>query len=441
MMYPRIKIAKDLLTDDGIMLISIDESEFDNLKKICSEIFGQQNYIGEFVWENRTVPNDADNMFAMTNEYIVIFAKNKFKVSFNGIKKELSNYTNPDNDPNGHWIKDNPSAASGNPDKDRFPITNPYTGEVYFPPKGRFWGFSQKRVEEWTKSGKLVFSKELGKNFILKKYATELKSLYQPIGSVIKGILTMHATKEMKKLFPEDGRVFKYPKPTELIKYFISQIPGDDFTVLDFFSGSATTAHATMKLNAEDGGKRKYILVQLQEECDESSEAYRAGYKNICEVAKERIRRAGKNVLENKPKIKDLDIGFRNFVIDSSNMNDVFYNPNTMQQSLLDLSVDNIKNDRTEMDLLFQVMIECGTDLTKQIEKIEINNQIILSVNNKELIACFDKDIDNVTITKIAQMQPKNAVFRENCFKNDSSKINLKEIFNRYSKETKVKVL
>lgn len=440
MMYSRLKLAKDFLTDDGIIFISIDENEVDNLKKICDEIFGESSHIGNFIWENRTTPNDADNMFAMTNEYIVMYAKNNSSLMFKGIEKSLDNYKNPDNDPNGPWIRDNPSAASGNPDKDRFIITNPYTGEEYLPPKGRFWGFSQKRVEEWTKSGKLVFSKEKGKGLVLKKYLSELKNMNQPLGSIIQGILTMHGTKEMKELFPDDDRVFKYPKPTELIKFFIDQVNDKDMIIMDFFSGSATTAHAVMRMNAEDGGNRRFILVQVPEVCAEGSEAQRAGYKTICEIGKERIRRAGNKVLKENPNAK-IDIGFRDLKLDSSNMKDVYYNPAEVSQDLLSKFEDNIKEDRTTEDLLFQVMLDMGVDLSSDIKVDNKLGKKIYNVNDGNLVCCFDKNLSSEVVTEIAKMQPLYAVFRDSSMISDSMNVNLEQIFETYSPTTKRKVL
>lgn len=268
MLYPRLQLAKQLLSDDGVIFCSIDDKNQAYVKCLMDEVFVEGNFIGNFIWINRTTPNDPTVNFAQSNECILIFAKDKSNVHFKGLQKDLSNYKNPDNDKNGKWIADNPSAASGNPDKDRFEIKNPYTGEVYTPPAGRYWAFSQKRVEEWFKSGKLVFPKENNKNFLLKKYLSELKSQNKPIGSIINDILTADGTKEIRGIFSDNPNGFAYPKPTNLIKYIIEQSSNSNSLILDFFAGSGTTGHAVLDLNKQDGGNRTFILCQLNEKTE-----------------------------------------------------------------------------------------------------------------------------------------------------------------------------
>ena len=419
MIYPRLKLARNLLKDDGIMLISIDENEISNLTKLCSEIFGEENIIGSFIWNNRTTPNDANNNFAINHEYILIIAKNAQLASFKGIQKDLSNYKNPDNDPNGPWIKDNPSAASGS-EKDRFIIKNPFTGQEYLPPKGRYWGFSQKRVEEWTKSGKLVFPKENNKNFILKKYLKELKSNFKPQGSLITDILTMHGTKEIRKIFHDSQNVFKYPKPSKLISYLLNQLKLENDIILDFFSGSATTAHAIFNLN----NKNKFILVQIPEILDENSEAYKAGYETICEIGKERIRRAGDKIVKESGN-KDLDIGFKVFKLDSSNLEKWDPDYNDIQQSL---TIDNIKPDRTNEDLIYEIMLKYGIDLTLPIEE----NNNIYSIGFGALVICLDDNITKEITDEILKFTENSStsrvVFKDSGFTSDADKTNIKEI-------------
>ncbi|MCL2630944.1 MAG: site-specific DNA-methyltransferase [Firmicutes bacterium] len=449
MMYPRLKLAKDLLQDDGLIFMSMDESEIDNLLKISNEIFGRENFVGQFIWKNRTTPNDSKIFFAPVHEFIVIYAKDMQQAMFRGTGKDLSGYTNPDNDPNGAWAKDNPSAASGTEKDGRFPIVNPYTGEEYFPPKGRFWAFSQRRVAEWTASGKLVFPKEKGKNFIIKKYVSELKSNRKPIPSVIEEILTMHGTKEMAGLFPNDDRVFKYPKPTKLIKIILEQVTQGNDIIMDFFSGSAPTAQAVMQLNAEDGGSRRFIMVQLPEIAGEDSEAFKAGYKNICEIGKERIRRAGKKIAEEtRITAPNLDTGFRVLKLADSNMREVFYNPNAYNQSML-LGLDtSIKEDRTEEDILFQVMLDKGISLSSKIEKrTTINGQQTYFIVGStgfgiiDLVCCLDKKINTNAVKEIAKLNAECVVFLDSGMESDAARTNVQQVFDTYSPKTKVEVL
>lgn len=287
MMFPRLYLAHNLLKNDGIILISIDHHESATLRLIMNSIYGEKNYVGEFVWHNRTTPNDTKRNFTTDHEYILIYAKNAKLVNFEGVKKNLSNYKNKDKDPNGPWIVDNPSAASGT-ESYRFPIENPFTGEIYYPPAGRFWAFAPKRVQEWLKSGKLVFPKKKGKRFTLKKYLHELRSTKKPLSSVIKGILTTKGTRELKDLF-NSGSPFKYPKPVELIQLLIEQYTIDGDLVIDFFAGSGTTAHAVIKSNLETGQNKNFIIVQIPEKIPENNPAYKEGYRVITDITKRRI--------------------------------------------------------------------------------------------------------------------------------------------------------
>ncbi|MEM6842532.1 MAG: site-specific DNA-methyltransferase [Bacteroidota bacterium] len=262
-MYHRLRLAQELLTDDGVLLISIDDREMAHLKLLCDGLFGSDNFIGNFVWVNRTTPNDAANKFATDHEYILVYAKDRQHFQLKGVPKDFSKYINRDNDPSGPWMPDNPSAASGT-EKDRFPIKNPHTGEVYYPPDGRYWAFAKRRVNEWAKSGKLVFPKEKGKRFVLKKYLSELKSERKPASSIVNNVLTSHGTKELKQLFG-GGSPIKYPKPTALLKYILGLIDKPEGVFLDFFAGSGTTGQAILELNQEDGGRRQCILCNNNE--------------------------------------------------------------------------------------------------------------------------------------------------------------------------------
>ena len=302
MMYPRLVIARDLLKSDGVICISIDESERGNLQLVCNEIFGAENFLACFVWVNRSIANDSRNRFVSTHEYILLFAKDAARVQFKGIEKNFSNYSNPDQDAKGDWIPDNPTASSGNSNS-RFSIINPNTGEEYFPPKGRYWAFSKKRVEEWMAVGKMVFPKEKGKRFLLKKYKSELKSEFKPIASVIEDITTAAGTRELKELYPE-GLPFKYPKPTKLLLKLLEQISSEKDIILDCFAGSASMAHAVFKLNEKKNTTCNFICIQNSEACKENSDAYQIGFRTISELAIDRICRAGKLY-------PNIDVGFR----------------------------------------------------------------------------------------------------------------------------------
>lgn len=262
-MYHRLRLAKELLTDDGVLFISIDDREMAHLKLLCDGIFSAQNFIGNFVWVNRTTPNDAANRFATDHEYILVYARHRAHFRLKGVPKDLVKYVNRDNDPQGPWMPDNPSAASGT-EKDRFPIKNPHTGEVYYPPAGRYWAFAPRRVKEWSVSGKLVFPQEPGKKFLLKKYRAELKSDTKPASSLIQGVLTAHGTKELKQLFA-GGSPIKYPKPVALIKYLLELLNKQEGLFLDFFAGSGTLGQAIIEMNREDGGRRSFIVCNNNE--------------------------------------------------------------------------------------------------------------------------------------------------------------------------------
>lgn len=287
MILTRLILARRLLRQDGAIFISIDDNEAAHLRLLMNDIFGEQNFIGQAIWVNRTTPNDAGANFASDHEYILIYARDKSNCRFRGIPKDLSNYKNKDNDPRGPWIADNPSAASGT-ESYRFPIVNPYTGQQYLPPKGRYWAFAPARVEEWTKSGKLCFPKDAGKNFLLKKYQSELRSELKPMSSLITGFLTSSGTKELKALFNGDSP-FRFPKPVSLIRHLIEQFTDNDDLVLDFFAGSGTTAQAVLELNAETGSCRRFICVQLPEPNSSKDPALRAQYPLVSDVTKARI--------------------------------------------------------------------------------------------------------------------------------------------------------
>lgn len=292
MMYPRIVLSKNLLTEDGCVAVSIDESEKVNMQLLCNEVFGEANFVACFIWINRSMANDAANFYTNNHEYILVYSKNAKKVKFIGEAKDLSNYSNPDNDPKGEWIPDNPTAASGNSNS-QFPITNPITGEQYVPPVGRYWAFAESRVHQWAKSGKLIFPAEKGKRFLLKKYKSELKSKNKPISSIISDIPTSKGTRELKELYPE-GLPFKYPKPTDLLVKLFEQLTVSGDTILDIFAGSASSAHAILKLNSREKTNRNFICIQNDELTSKDSDAYLMGFTKLCDLSRDRIVRAGK---------------------------------------------------------------------------------------------------------------------------------------------------
>lgn len=452
MMYPRLRLAKDLLSDDGVIFISIDENEQANLKKICDEIFGEKSFIGEIIRKTKTMTADNRNGFNFQHEMLVIYARNKNNVWLEGEEKSFKNYTNSDNDPNGDWCSGDPSAKSGG-ESLRYPIENPYTHKIDYPPKGRFWAFSKKTLQEYIQNGRIKFKKDYKegeRGFIFKRYRNTMENDKDPLSSLL-GIsnefMNQNATNETKELF--GNIIFDYPKPIVFLEKIINSSIRDNSIILDFFSGSATTAHAVMKLNAEDGGHRKFIMVQIPEKCDEKSEAYKAGYKNICEIGKERIRRAGKQILDEMKNRKgdlfsgevSLDIGFRDLKLDSSNMNDVYYTPEETDQRMLNGLESNIKADRSAEDLLFQVMLDLGVLLSAKIVEETISGKKIFNVDDNYLIACFDEDVDEAVIMEVANKKPTYFVMRDSSLANDSVSVNFDQIFMRYSPDTVRKVL
>lgn len=445
MIYPRLKLAKDLLSEDGVLCISMDENEEVNLIKLCNEIFGIKNFIGDVIRKTKTMTADNGNGFNMQHEILLIYAKNRLKFNLKGEEKSFSNYSNPDNDPNGEWCSGDPSAKSGG-NTTYFGIENPYTKKVDFPPSGRYWAFSKSTFDKYVSCGKIKFKQSYSENergFIFKRYKNSMSILTEPVNSLFaieNDFMNQSATTELKSLFDES--IFSYPKPVLFINKIIKYADTNDSIILDFFSGSATTAHAVMQLNAEDGGKRKFIMVQLPEVCVENSEAYKAGYKNICEIGKERIRRAGKKIKEENPlTTQDLDIGFRVLKCDSSNMEDVYFTPKKYMDKQQSLFIDNIKKDRSDEDLLFDAMLKLDTPLSSKIEKITIAGKTVYNVAQGHLMACFDKNVTDEVITAIAKEMPSYFVMRDSSQADDSVAINFEQIFNTYSPQTVRRVL
>lgn len=448
MLYPRLCLAKDLLANDGLIFISIDEHESHNLRKICDEIFGAQNFITQIVWEKRYTRSNNARRFTTLTEPVVCYAKNIMFVS--DIKerrneKADSIYSNPDNDPRGPWTSVsyvNPASKNQRPNL-VYKLHNPITGaDVEHPTNA--WKYERATYEKHVKENRLYWGKN-GENVYprLKKYLFEMEGGMVPVDLWRQQITgtTDQASKELESLLGR--KIFNFPKPKELVMRIVSLIINgnkrENGIILDFFSGSGTSAHAVMQLNAEDNGHRKYILMQLPAETGETSEAYKMGYKTICDIGEERIRRAGKKIKEETG--ADIDYGFRCFRVDSSNMKDVYYKPSDVKQAELDLFTDNIKEDRTPEDLLIQVMLDLGVLLSSKVEEEEMAGKKVFSVADGYLIACFDRDVTDDIVTAIARKHPFYAVFRDSSFSSDSVAANFEQIFDTYSPQTVRRVL
>ena len=442
MIYPRLRLARDFLSDEGVIFVSIDDNEVENLKKICDEVFGSQNFVGQVVWERAFAPKNDAKYFSASHDFILVYAKKLDGFSIGMMERtEEANarYKNPDNDPRGVWASDNLTVKTYSADYD-YEITTP-SGRVIRPTDGRCWFTNKKRMQELIADNRIWFGEDGNNMPRLKRFLSDVQQGMVPI-TIWKYDEVGHnqeGRQEVKKLFDDKG-YFDGPKPIRLLRKIlkVANTKPDDI-ILDFFSGSATTAHALMQLNAEDGGKRKFIMVQLPEFCAEGTEAEKAGYKTICEIGKERIRRAGSKIKTNSPLTTgNLDVGFRVLKLDSSNMKDVYYTPNEYAQMNFSFEglADNIKEDRSDEDLLFQVMLDLGIPLSAKITK---NNDVFL-VNDNYLIACF-KQVDTALVTEIAKKQPYYAVFRDASFVNDSAMVNFEQVFATYSPSTIRRVL
>ena len=433
MIYSRLLVARTLLANDGVIFISIDDNEVHHLRKICDEVFGAKNFIGQVIWERSFAPINLMKHFSPSHDYIICFAKNIELSECNGIPRSTeadARYSNPDDDPRGVWSSSDISVGPAI-EANIYPITTP-SGRVVEPPAGRSWRLSANAFAERLSQNRIWFGPDGNSAPRIKRFLSELRKTGVTPMTIWKHGDVGHsqgATQALAKMF--DGKkYFDYPKPVDLIKRCISLYSSPDSLILDFFSGSATTAHAVMQLNAEDGSKRKYIMVQLPEVTPEGSEARKAGYNTICEIGKERIRRAGKKIKETvENKDKDLDIGFRVLRVDSSNMEDVYFEPAELRQDNLFTLMDSVKYDRTELDLLFGCMVDWGVELSYPLRKEEVAGKHLHIVNEGALVACFDKEINIEAIRHIAQMKPLRVIFRESCFATDADKLNIYEQF------------
>lgn len=433
MMYSRLLVARTLLANDGVIFISIDDNEVHHLRKICDEVFGVGNFLAQVIWERAFAPINLMKHFSPSHDYILCYAKDMELAICKGIPRSSdtdSRYSNPDNDPRGVWSSSDISVGPAI-EANIYPITTP-SGRVVEPPAGRSWSLSAKAFAERLRQNRIWFGPDGNGVPRMKRFLSELRKTGVTPMTIWKHSEIGHsqgATQALAEMF--DGKkYFDYPKPVDLIKRCISLYADPDSLILDFFSGSATTAHAVMQLNAEDGGKRKYIMVQLPEQTPENSEACKAGYKTICEIGKERIRRAGKKIKETtENKDKDLDTGFRVLRVDSSNMEDVYFEPAELRQDNLFTQVDSVKYDRTELDLLFGCMVDWGVELSYPLRKEEEAGKHLHIVNEEALVACFDREINLEAIRHIAEMKPLRVIFRESCFATDADKLNIYEQF------------
>lgn len=445
MIYPRLKVARDFLTEDGVIFISIDDNEAKNLKNITDEVFGERNFLAQVIWERAYSPINLMKHFSPSHDYILCYAKNIDFAVCHGIgRSDEANgrYSNPDNDPRGVWKASDLSVGPA-VQENIYPITTP-SGRVVEPPAGRSWRLSRKAFRERLEDNRIWFGPNGDNVPAMKRFLSELRKTGITPMTIWKYTEVDHsqgATQKLAQLF-NGKKYFDYPKPVSLIERCLQLYSDKDSLILDFFSGSATTAHAVMQLNAEDGGNRKFIMVQLPELTDEKSEAYKAGYKNICEIGKERIRRAGAKIKEENPeKAQNLDTGFRVLKLDSSNMKDVFYSPKETSQLELFRYVDNVKDDRTSEDLLFQVMLELGATLDSKIEESVVDGKTIYNVADGYLVACFDQEVSDDVVKAIAKMQPTYAVLRDTSLANDATATNFEQIFKTYAPNTTTKIL
>ena len=457
MIYPRLKVARDLLTDDGVIFISIDDNEVENLRKVCDEVFGEQNFVDCLHWKKKKQPSFLAKHTAKVMEYVIVYAKNTFKLEKLSVEKVSDSnkkVININNKVSSRIFK--PGVRVKSEEQTGIIKAGVYTGrsmdveyknDIYYE-NGRTtnevevvskFSDSQSNIDTFIQKDLLYITK----NFLLRRdVGEEAAEKRKSITDLLLNDFgdNQESDKEFLELF--DKKYFDYTKPIKLIYNLVKSNFTEEGIILDFFSGSATTAHAVMQLNSEDGGNRKFIMVQLPEKTDEKNEAFKAGYKNICEIGKERIRRAGKKIKEESPlTTQDLDTGFRVLKLDSTNMQDIYYSPKDISQADLFSQVDNVKPDRTGEDLLFQVMLELGATLDSKIETTTVAGKTIYNVAEGYLVACFAPDVTDDVVKSIAQMQPAYAVLRDTSMKDDSTATNFEQIFKTYSPDTVTKIL
>lgn len=449
MIYPRLKIAKDFLSDDGLIYISIDDNEIENMTKMCNEIFGADNHVETVIWKNKYGAGAKTVGFISAHEYILIYSKrpiSNLTCEFEGPEREKYNKKDSKYSTRGPY-RTQPLMTNSLGDRPNLMYSIFHNGVEIIPRKQ--WVWSKERLEAAIANDDVEFSLQKDGTYTVRSKSY----LYDENGntrrgkpvSILNGPFTQDGTKEMREMF-DDMAVFDFTKPSKLIEYLIklevNDINEKDFIIMDFFSGSGTTAQSVFQANIQDSGKRKFILVQLPERCGEDSVARKEGYACICDIGEERIRRAGKKIKEESPMTTgDLDIGFRVFRVDTTNMEDVYYRPADYDQGQMQLFANNIKADRTPEDLLFQVMLDLGILLSSDIEETEIAGKKVFSVAGGYLIACFDSDVTEETVKAIAQRKPFYAVFRDSGMASDGVATNFEQIFETYSPKTQRKVL
>lgn len=445
MIYSRLRLVKNLLSEDGAIFISIDDNEQENLKKICDEVFGASNFIAQLIWERAYSPKNDARFISNSHDYVLMYAKSIENFVIGRLPRSAqanARYKNPDNDPRGVWKPSDMSVKTYNAACD-YPITCP-SGRIVEPPAGRCWSLSANAFAERLHDNRIWFGPDGNSVPCIKRFLSELKFngmapasilFYKEVGHSQEG------AQEVAKLM--EGAYFDGPKPLRLLRRLLTLANlNKESLVLDFFSGSATTAHAVMQMNAEDGGHRRFIMVQLPEKTDEKSEAKKAGFDTICDIGEERIRRAGEKIKAESPlTTKELDTGFRVFRVDDSNMKDVYYSADEVSQDALDGMISNIKEDRSALDLLFGCLVDWGIPLSKKCTSETVDDHTIYDYGEGDLLACFDTDISESVIEAMARKKPLRVVFRDGCFSGSQDKINVFEIFKMLSPDTTIRVL
>ena len=454
MMYPRLKLAKNLLRQDGVIFISIDDGEVHNLRKICDEIFGANNFVANVIWQKKYSPQNDAKYFSDSHEHVLLYSRNKSKFTVGLLprtEEANSRYKNPDNDPRGPWKSSDLTRQEYRPNDD-YEIINPQNNKAFRPPQGNSWGRPKANVEQMIKDNRIWFGPSGESVPSIKRFLSEVKQGITPQTIWMRSDVgdTQEGKKIVKEIF-KNSTIFETPKPPRLLqRQFLTANLGSKDIVLDFFAGSATTAHALMALNADDGGERRFIMIQIPEFCDEKSEAFKSGYKTIAEISKERIRRVGRDLIEQDHHTDwNKDVGFRVLKMDGSNMEDVYFAPDKYQQDDLFDQVENVKSDRTEEDLLFQVMLDWGVDLTLPIRRETIADKAVFFVDAQPdnshgaLVACFDKTggIDEDFIKQLAAFSPLRLVFRDAGFMSDAAKSNAEQLLKQLSATTDVKTI